>query len=138
MGYWPIEALSKEAIAVGRPLYTDNFMVSADKISYARILIEVDVSQTLVELVQIETPTRPWMQVVDNDWCSKFCNDCLMYGYDNKEYWYKTKVEVCHSDIANTPEVIKGINPSETLIQPVRCLNITGERVVVEGNIGIT
>uniref|UniRef100_M1AYJ1 Endonuclease/exonuclease/phosphatase n=1 Tax=Solanum tuberosum TaxID=4113 RepID=M1AYJ1_SOLTU len=60
VGYWPAETLTKVASAVERPLHTDNVTGNADKISYARVLIEVDVSQPLIELVLLETPSGPW------------------------------------------------------------------------------
>ncbi|MCE3051722.1 hypothetical protein HAX54_050590, partial [Datura stramonium] len=70
-----VEALSKVARSGNKPLYTDNFIDFIDKTLYARILIE-----------------RP-----------KFYNDYLMYGNDNKECWYKSKVEFRHRKIANAP-----------------------------------
>ncbi|WMV14382.1 hypothetical protein MTR67_007767 [Solanum verrucosum] len=51
VGYWPAKALTKVASAVEIPLHTDNVTANADKISYARVLIEVDFSQPLIELV---------------------------------------------------------------------------------------
>lgn len=51
VGYWSAEALSKVASAVGRPLYMDSFTANAEKISYARVLVEVDVSQPLLDSV---------------------------------------------------------------------------------------
>lgn len=47
VGYWSVEALSKVASAVGNPMHTDSFTANAEKISYARILIEVDILQPL-------------------------------------------------------------------------------------------
>lgn len=44
MGYWSIEASSKVANAVGRPLCIDSFTFSGEKIAFVRILIEVFVS----------------------------------------------------------------------------------------------
>ncbi|KAH0689114.1 hypothetical protein KY289_016472 [Solanum tuberosum] len=49
VGYWSVEALSKVASAVGRLIHIDRFTENAERISYARILIEVDVSQPLTE-----------------------------------------------------------------------------------------
>ncbi|PHU05563.1 hypothetical protein BC332_26385 [Capsicum chinense] len=43
VGYWSTEDLSKVASAVGKPIRTDSFITNADKISYARVLVEVDV-----------------------------------------------------------------------------------------------
>ncbi|KAK6773972.1 hypothetical protein RDI58_029211 [Solanum bulbocastanum] len=45
VGYWSVQALSKVASAIGIPLYTNGFTTNAEKISYARVLIEVDISK---------------------------------------------------------------------------------------------
>lgn len=54
--YWSPEALSKLASGVGKPLYTDKFTAELEKISYARVLVEADVSQPLPECIEIDTP----------------------------------------------------------------------------------
>ncbi|KAH0724818.1 hypothetical protein KY284_000683 [Solanum tuberosum] len=60
--YWSIESLSEIASAVGRPMHTDLVTANVEKITYARILIEVDVSQPLTEVISIETPSGLWEQ----------------------------------------------------------------------------
>lgn len=74
VGYWSAKALSKVASAIGKPIHTDNYTANMDRISYARVLIEVDVSQPLPNSIQIETEAGPWEQAVDYDWMPKFCN----------------------------------------------------------------
>nr|XP_016491468.1 PREDICTED: uncharacterized protein LOC107811113 [Nicotiana tabacum] len=46
-GYWTTDALSKVATAVGLPLYTDKFTADLNKISYARVLVKVDITKPL-------------------------------------------------------------------------------------------
>ncbi|XP_070040906.1 uncharacterized protein [Nicotiana tomentosiformis] len=46
-GYWSPEALSKLVSGVGKPLYTDKITAEMEKISYAKVLVEADVSQPL-------------------------------------------------------------------------------------------
>lgn len=41
MGYWTGAALSKVASAIGHPLHTNRYTTDLNRISYARILIEV-------------------------------------------------------------------------------------------------
>ncbi|XP_019241653.1 PREDICTED: uncharacterized protein LOC109221639 [Nicotiana attenuata] len=57
-GYWTADALSKVASAVGLPLYTDKFTAKLNKISYARVLVKVDITKPLVEEIEIVTPTE--------------------------------------------------------------------------------
>ncbi|XP_019248485.1 PREDICTED: uncharacterized protein LOC109227745 [Nicotiana attenuata] len=49
LGYWSTEALSKLASVVGKPLHTDRVKAEMEKASYARVLVETDVSHPLPE-----------------------------------------------------------------------------------------
>lgn len=89
LGYWSVKALSKVASAIGVPLYTDGFTAKAEKISYARVLIEVDITKTLPDAVVVETPSGPWNQPIEYDWRPKFCNHCFKLGHMDTECWYK-------------------------------------------------
>ncbi|WMV29972.1 hypothetical protein MTR67_023357 [Solanum verrucosum] len=89
VGYWSTEALSKVASAVGKPLYTDRYTIEMNRISYARVLVEVDISQPLVEIVTLDTPHGSFQQDVNYEWRPKFCSDCLKFGHDNVECWAK-------------------------------------------------
>ncbi|KAK4716390.1 hypothetical protein R3W88_014728 [Solanum pinnatisectum] len=89
VGYWSVKALSKVASAIGVPLYTDGFTAKAEKISYARVLIEVDITKTLPDAIVVETPSGPWNQSIEYEWRPKFCNHCLKLGHMDAECWYK-------------------------------------------------
>ncbi|KAG5630687.1 hypothetical protein H5410_002404 [Solanum commersonii] len=41
--------------AVGKPLYTDQYTIEMNHISYARVLVEVDISQPLLEIFTVDT-----------------------------------------------------------------------------------
>ncbi|XP_019225902.1 PREDICTED: uncharacterized protein LOC109207438 [Nicotiana attenuata] len=62
VGYWSPEALSKLASGVGKPLYTNKFTAELKKISYARALVEADVTQSLPECIEIDTPFGVFQQ----------------------------------------------------------------------------
>ncbi|XP_059291472.1 uncharacterized protein LOC132044951 [Lycium ferocissimum] len=107
VGYWSPEALSKIASSVGKPLYTDEFTANAEKISYARILVEADVSQDLPDFLIVETPSGPWKQAITYDWQPKFCNECIRFGHDAFECWnYKDyeEIKVVHEDAGQFPK----------------------------------
>lgn len=72
VGYWSPEALSKLASGVGKPLYTDRITAEMERISYARVLIEVDVSQPLPVCIEIDTPFGVFQQQVTYDWRPNF------------------------------------------------------------------
>lgn len=40
---------------VGKPLYTDNFIVELDSISYAQVLVETNISHLVHESIRIDT-----------------------------------------------------------------------------------
>ncbi|XP_059306461.1 uncharacterized protein LOC132057887 [Lycium ferocissimum] len=56
--FWSSEALGKVTSAIGRPMYTDKFTANMEKLSYARVLIEIDVAQPLLGSIKLETPTE--------------------------------------------------------------------------------
>ncbi|KAK6786919.1 hypothetical protein RDI58_015444 [Solanum bulbocastanum] len=74
VGYWSSEALSKGESAIGKPLYTDSFTASMTRISYARVLVEADVSQPLLDSIDIVIPTGSIQQQIEYDWRPKFCS----------------------------------------------------------------
>ncbi|KAK4731955.1 hypothetical protein R3W88_024943 [Solanum pinnatisectum] len=67
--------------AIGIPLVTDGFTAKVEKISYARVLIEVDISKVLPDTIVVETPSGPWNQPIEYEWRPKFCNN---YGIRDK------------------------------------------------------
>lgn len=76
MGYWSPEILSKLASTIGRPLFTDKVTAQFEKISFARVLVEVDAAFPLPEEIEIETPFGLKIQDVEYDWKPEFCNHC--------------------------------------------------------------
>ncbi|KAM3305836.1 putative protein isoform X2 [Capsicum chacoense] len=87
VGYWSTKSLSKLASAVGRSLHTDSFTTSMERISYARILIELDVSQPFVEKIDLATPYGEFQQTVEYDWIPKFYKHCMKFGHCSKDCW---------------------------------------------------
>ncbi|KAG5615100.1 hypothetical protein H5410_014924 [Solanum commersonii] len=80
VGYWSTSVLNKVVSVVGKPLYTDKCTAQSERISHARILIEVDVAQKLPDEVEIDTPYGVLKQHTQYDWILSFCNDCLIFG----------------------------------------------------------
>ncbi|XP_019261248.1 PREDICTED: uncharacterized protein LOC109239178 [Nicotiana attenuata] len=93
VGFWSTEALSKMASAIGKPLYTDRFTAHYEKISYARVLVEVDVAHMLPDQIEVETPYGQMTQDIEYDWKPSFCNECLRFGHDSMDCWYNMKEE---------------------------------------------
>ncbi|XP_019225943.1 PREDICTED: uncharacterized protein LOC109207468 [Nicotiana attenuata] len=68
VGFWSTKALRKMASVVGNPLYTDKYTAHYEKISYTRVLVEVDAAYPLPEHIQIESPYSPMIQMIEYDW----------------------------------------------------------------------
>lgn len=60
LGYLSVRSLSKLASAIGIPLYIHGFTENVGKISYARVLIVMDLAKRLSDVIVVETPSGPW------------------------------------------------------------------------------
>ncbi|XP_058783726.1 uncharacterized protein LOC131658451 [Vicia villosa] len=80
---WGEKSLSKIASAVGRPIMTDECTARKLRISYARVLVEVDITQPVKRCVAIKDHNgREWEQKIDYEWRPKYCHTCLRIGHD--------------------------------------------------------
>lgn len=91
VGYWSAEALRKVASAIGKSIRINNYTTNMDRISYAWVLIKVDVSQLLPTSIHVKTELGLWEKATDYDWRPKLCNSCLIYGHDDQECWCQEK-----------------------------------------------
>ncbi|XP_016512276.1 uncharacterized protein LOC107829318 [Nicotiana tabacum] len=83
---WAEENLGRIASLLGKPICTDKLTTECERISYARILVEMDITQPLPEEILIKKPDgRSWMQRVDFEWKPKFCLDCNKFGHSTGE-----------------------------------------------------
>nr|XP_016453332.1 PREDICTED: uncharacterized protein LOC107777718 [Nicotiana tabacum] len=69
---WAEENLGRIASLLGKSICTDKLTAQCERVSYARVLIEMDITQPLPDEVLIEKPYgSSWMQRVDFEWKSK-------------------------------------------------------------------
>lgn len=79
---WNNRALDKIGSRVGTPLCTDRMTGLKERISYARVLVEVDIGKDLVAEVPIKLPGgRVRMQSIIYERLPKFCTHCRMMGH---------------------------------------------------------
>ncbi|XP_019262495.1 PREDICTED: uncharacterized protein LOC109240323 [Nicotiana attenuata] len=84
--YWTGENLGRIASSIGKPICTDKLTAQEARISYARMLIEMDISQALPEDVLIETSNGELrQQQLKYDWHPSFCQDCLSIRFNTGE-----------------------------------------------------
>ena len=81
IGYWSITTLIKVSNAIGITSITDGFSAKVEKMSYARVLIEIDILKFLPDIIVVETPSRTWNQSNEYEWSPKFCNNCTKLGH---------------------------------------------------------
>ena len=79
---WNARALSLIGSRVGKPISTDKMTLTKERISFARVLVEVDVSSDIVSEVEIQLPTGVvYHQPVISEFTPKFCKRCKTFGH---------------------------------------------------------
>ncbi|XP_019253821.1 PREDICTED: uncharacterized protein LOC109232507 [Nicotiana attenuata] len=80
---WGKITLSRIASTLGCPIYADECTSSAAKISYARVLIEMDISKELPTSVVVQDPMgKSFEQKVEYDWVPTYCQKYCTVGHD--------------------------------------------------------
>lgn len=75
--------MSRIGSALGKPLFADECTTSQSRISFARLLVEIDVTQPIQYKVLIEgTDGVQFEQKVVYDWIPPYCGKCKMAGHD--------------------------------------------------------
>ncbi|KAH0714846.1 hypothetical protein KY284_007751 [Solanum tuberosum] len=84
--YWGLAALSKIGSALGKPMYADECTSRLGRISYAKVLIEMDVTKPLPRHVEFFYPNGGRMQQkVQYDWKPIYCYTCCIVGHSCTE-----------------------------------------------------
>ncbi|XP_016469076.1 uncharacterized protein LOC107791505 [Nicotiana tabacum] len=82
MSCWGSESLSKIASAIGKLLFADECTTKQTRISYARMLIEVNITKTLpTEITVMDPRGRKLQQQLAYDWKPNYCDKCQMIGH---------------------------------------------------------
>ncbi|CAM8902498.1 unnamed protein product [Rhodiola kirilowii] len=80
------EILSMIASTVGKPIRTDGFTATSEKLSYARVLIEVYASNELKKEVCIKGPRGTnYYQKIHYEWVPPRCSHCHRFGHIEKQ-----------------------------------------------------
>ncbi|KAH0661616.1 hypothetical protein KY284_026547 [Solanum tuberosum] len=79
---WNSVLLSKIGSSLGNPLYADECTTQTSRISFARILIEMDITRILPIVIKIKDPKgRVLEQQVRYEWKPIFCQKCFQVGH---------------------------------------------------------
>lgn len=80
---WSVDALSRIASVLGEPLCADECTTRQLRISFARVLVDVDVTKELKHSVWVESPDGSQIeQKVIYEWTPPFCKSCNKVGHD--------------------------------------------------------
>nr|XP_016465755.1 PREDICTED: uncharacterized protein LOC107788589 [Nicotiana tabacum] len=86
LNYWSMKALSKIGSALRNPVYANDCTIGTIRISYARMLIEMDITKPLTRRVKLQDSMRKTIeQEISYDWEPTYCNKCLQIGYNCNE-----------------------------------------------------
>ncbi|KAL0424019.1 UNVERIFIED_CONTAM: hypothetical protein Sradi_0936700 [Sesamum radiatum] len=79
---WHANALGKIGSKLGMPIAMDSLTLKMERVSYARILVEVDASKPLVDQVDFMLPNGMMRsQPVVYEFIPKFCTKCNRFGH---------------------------------------------------------
>ena len=80
---WGPESLSRIGSVLGVPLYADECTTKQWRVSFARLLIEMDVTSPSPEYVWLEDDNGlMFKQVVHYDWKPPYCTACKVIGHN--------------------------------------------------------
>ncbi|CAO2830756.1 unnamed protein product [Amaranthus hypochondriacus] len=83
---WGEESLSRIVSAVGVPVLADECTSKQLKVSYARVLVEVDITQEITKEIRVrDNLGREFMQKAIPEWRPFFCRKCNKIGHECKE-----------------------------------------------------
>lgn len=75
---WGMNSLSRIGSGLGFPLYADECTTNVDRIFYGRILVEMDVTRELPNVIKVlHTNGRLFEQHIVYDWVPEYCPTCV-------------------------------------------------------------
>ncbi|XP_058766248.1 uncharacterized protein LOC131639814 [Vicia villosa] len=90
---WGENSLNKIGSALGDPIVTDECTANRLCISYARILVEIDITKELpTEITIRNTHGEKMQQAVEYEWRPIFCGRCQKYGHNCDKLKAKVKI----------------------------------------------
>ncbi|XP_074305578.1 uncharacterized protein LOC141640795 [Silene latifolia] len=117
---WSSAVLSKMSSKIGRPMFTDIPTTNKDKLSFARVMIEVDISTNPPLEISLNTLFGPYTQRVEYEWIPHYCSSCGKMGH-LKQSCKKNKPTVSQKKSGvkyiqkNTPCVLGGTSGSDVV-----------------------
>lgn len=79
--FWGKKSLEKIGSMIGKPMFTDECTANKLRVSYARILVEVDITQKMVDVITINKKGQRRQQKIEYEWKPLFCERCQKIGH---------------------------------------------------------
>ncbi|CAO2827739.1 unnamed protein product [Amaranthus hypochondriacus] len=80
---WGEDTLSRIVSAIGVPVYADECTTKQLKVSYARVLVAVDITQDFIKEIKVrDSVGREFVQKAIPEWKPFFCRKCNTIGHD--------------------------------------------------------
>lgn len=90
---WGLDSLSRISSVLGVPLYADDCTSNQRRVSFARVLVELDVTKALPEKMAIETATGEiFQQSVEYEWLPPYCKKCFQIGHCCEDRMQETRM----------------------------------------------
>ena len=84
--FWSLQILSKIGSLLGTPLYADQFTVRKERLGYARILVEMEISGEFPESVTlIDEEGLEYTQAIEYEWRPILCTICKGDGHTHDQ-----------------------------------------------------
>ncbi|XP_059310476.1 uncharacterized protein LOC132061833 [Lycium ferocissimum] len=83
---WSPDSLSRIGNTIGNPLFADECTINQSRVSFARMLIEVNVTKPLPDMISVMEPDGVrFDQQITYDWKPTYCTKCLSIGHQCRE-----------------------------------------------------
>ncbi|XP_055814273.1 uncharacterized protein LOC129883684 [Solanum dulcamara] len=103
---WGVSSLSRIASAIGVPLFADECTTKQTRISYARMLIEVNVTKPIPHQITVMDPNgKTFSQTVELEWRPQYCDKCQKIGHQ------------CHNTTLPKDDPIKRRRPGKKVTE---------------------
>lgn len=80
---WGPDSLTRVGSLLGVPLYADECTTAQLRVSFARVLVEMDITSPLPDVIWIEDAAgNLFKQKVEYDWRPSYCKICHMAGHN--------------------------------------------------------
>ncbi|KAL8492860.1 hypothetical protein ACS0TY_024164 [Phlomoides rotata] len=73
---WNTTALSLICSKIGRPIHSERMTLSMERVSYVRVLVEVDAAEPLVREIKVLVEGVEWTQLVEHKFEPKYYKTC--------------------------------------------------------------